>query len=165
MNAFMIFSKRHRPLVHEKYPNRDNRTVSKILGEWWYALGLEEKQKYHDLATQVKEAHFRAHPDWKWCNRERKKTGSSNRKEIEQHDYVSSNNDLDISDQMASECMDGKPLPLLSPTTPVMMRSIVNSEVDTVSLFIRRSVCFHLLRVCFKHVDQKNQVIFLIKQS
>uniref|UniRef100_A0A914W1L4 HMG box domain-containing protein n=1 Tax=Plectus sambesii TaxID=2011161 RepID=A0A914W1L4_9BILA len=35
MNAFMIFSKRHRPLVHEKFPNRDNRTVSKILGEWW----------------------------------------------------------------------------------------------------------------------------------
>lgn len=53
MNAFMIFSKRHRPLVHEKYPNRDNRTVSKILGKWWYALGCEQKQKYHDLATQV----------------------------------------------------------------------------------------------------------------
>lgn len=53
MNAFMIFSKRHRPLVHSKYPNRDNRTVSKILGEWWYALGAEEKAEYHKLATQV----------------------------------------------------------------------------------------------------------------
>ena len=52
MNAFMIFSKRHRPLVHEKHPNQDNRTVSKILGEWWYSLGPEEKQKYHDLANQ-----------------------------------------------------------------------------------------------------------------
>ncbi|VDP13427.1 unnamed protein product, partial [Onchocerca flexuosa] len=83
MNAFMIFSKRHRPLVHEKYPNRDNRTVSKILGEWWYALGPEEKQKYHDLATQVKEAHFRAHPDWKWCSRERKKTTNNIRLETE----------------------------------------------------------------------------------
>ena len=41
MNAFMIFSKRHRPLVHQKHPNQDNRTVSKILGEWWYALGPE----------------------------------------------------------------------------------------------------------------------------
>jgi len=53
MNAFMIFSKRHRPLVHQRHPNQDNRTVSKILGEWWYALGPEEKQKYHDLANQV----------------------------------------------------------------------------------------------------------------
>ncbi|CAH1261795.1 CIC [Branchiostoma lanceolatum] len=77
MNAFMIFSKRHRALVHQRHPNQDNRTVSKILGEWWYALGPREKQKYHDLAFQVKEAHFKAHPDWKWCNKERKKSSSS----------------------------------------------------------------------------------------
>lgn len=54
MNAFMIFSKRHRALVHQRHPNQDNRTVSKILGEWWYALGTEEKQKYHELASEVK---------------------------------------------------------------------------------------------------------------
>lgn len=77
MNAFMIFSKRHRPLVHEKHPNQDNRTVSKILGEWWYSLGAEEKQKYHDLANQVKEAHFKAHPEWKWCAKERRKSSTS----------------------------------------------------------------------------------------
>ena len=53
MNAFMIFSKRHRALVHQRHPKSDNRTVSKILGEWWYALGPKEKQKYHDLAFQV----------------------------------------------------------------------------------------------------------------
>ncbi|KAM6428562.1 protein capicua homolog isoform 1-T4 [Liasis olivaceus] len=76
MNAFMIFSKRHRALVHQRHPNQDNRTVSKILGEWWYALGAKEKQKYHDLAFQVKEAHFKAHPDWKWCNKDRKKSSS-----------------------------------------------------------------------------------------
>uniref|UniRef100_A0A8D0HBZ9 Protein capicua homolog n=1 Tax=Sphenodon punctatus TaxID=8508 RepID=A0A8D0HBZ9_SPHPU len=76
MNAFMIFSKRHRALVYQRHPNQDNRTVSKILGEWWYALGPKEKQKYHDLAFQVKEAHFKAHPDWKWCNKDRKKSSS-----------------------------------------------------------------------------------------
>lgn len=53
MNAFMIFSKRHRTLVHQRHPNQDNRTVSKILGEWWYALGPEEKQRYHALASEV----------------------------------------------------------------------------------------------------------------
>jgi len=77
MNAFMIFSKRHRAMVHQRHPNQDNRTVSKILGEWWYALPQEEKQKYHDLAHQVKEAHFKAHPDWKWCTKERKSSGGS----------------------------------------------------------------------------------------
>lgn len=53
MNAFMIFSKRHRPIVHQKYPNQDNRTVSKILGEWWYELKPEEKHKYQSLASEV----------------------------------------------------------------------------------------------------------------
>lgn len=77
MNAFMIFSKRHRAVVHQRHPNQDNRTVSKILGEWWYALGPEEKQKYHDLASEVKEAHFKAHPDWKWCSKDRRKSSTS----------------------------------------------------------------------------------------
>lgn len=53
MNAFMIFSKRHRSLVHERHPNQDNRTVSKILGEWWYALEADKKQEYHRLASEV----------------------------------------------------------------------------------------------------------------
>ena len=58
MNAFMIFSKRHRARVHERHPHQDNRTVSKILGEWWYALGSDEKQMYHELAHQVKRIFF-----------------------------------------------------------------------------------------------------------
>ncbi|XP_012530902.1 putative transcription factor capicua isoform X3 [Monomorium pharaonis] len=77
MNAFMIFSKRHRAVVHQRHPNQDNRTVSKILGEWWYALGPEEKQKYHELASEVKEAHFKAHPDWKWCSKDRRKSSTN----------------------------------------------------------------------------------------
>ncbi|XP_071959061.1 protein capicua homolog isoform X2 [Antedon mediterranea] len=88
MNAFMIFSKRHRALVHQRHPNQDNRAVSKILGEWWYALGTKEKQQYLDLASQVKEAHFKAHPDWKWCNRERKKSGDG-RKESDRKLFIS----------------------------------------------------------------------------
>jgi len=76
MNAFMLFSKRHRALVHQRHPNQDNRTVSKILGEWWYQLGPEEKQKYHALASEVKEAHFKANPGWKWCSRDRRKSSS-----------------------------------------------------------------------------------------
>lgn len=78
MNAFMIFSKRHRALVHQRHPNQDNRTVSKILGEWWYALKQDEKQKYHELASEVKEAHFKAHPDWKWCSKDRRKSSTTN---------------------------------------------------------------------------------------
>lgn len=31
------------------------------------------------LCSQVKEAHFKAHPDWKWCNKDRKKSSSEGR--------------------------------------------------------------------------------------
>ncbi|CAL7948398.1 unnamed protein product [Xylocopa violacea] len=90
MNAFMIFSKRHRALVHQRHPNQDNRTVSKILGEWWYALGPEEKQKYHDLASEVKEAHFKAHPDWKWCSKDRRKSSTTSFKGSESRGKLNS---------------------------------------------------------------------------
>ncbi|XP_058805177.1 uncharacterized protein LOC131672143 isoform X3 [Phymastichus coffea] len=96
MNAFMIFSKRHRALVHQRHPNQDNRTVSKILGEWWYALGAEEKQKYHDLASEVKEAHFKAHPDWKWCSKDRRKSSASSKLHEVRGKLETSNEETDI---------------------------------------------------------------------
>ncbi|KAJ8709245.1 hypothetical protein PYW07_009071 [Mythimna separata] len=77
MNAFMIFMKRHRQMVHQLHPNLDNRTASKILGEWWYLCKPEEKQKYKELASEVKAAHIKAHPEWQWCNKVRRKSSSS----------------------------------------------------------------------------------------
>lgn len=150
MNAFMIFSKRHRALVHQQHPNQDNRTVSKILGGWWYALKQDEKQKYHELASevrtfvscflarkqssstycsnwvifacgsQVKEAHFKAHPEWKWCNKDRRKssTGSAKMKSVSEenqngagggggggghNDSITNNQFLEVTIEMPDE--------------------------------------------------------------
>ncbi|XP_022914927.2 protein capicua homolog isoform X2 [Onthophagus taurus] len=106
MNAFMIFSKRHRALVHQQFPNQDNRTVSKILGEWWYALSPDKKKEYHELASEVKEAHFKAHPEWKWCNKDRRKssTGSGRSR-------LSSTGDI-------GEMGDGVPMSPHTPNSP-----------------------------------------------
>lgn len=93
MNAFMIFSKRHRAMVHQRHPNQDNRTVSKILGEWWYALEPKQKQLYYDLASKVKEAHFKAHPDWKWCSKDRKRSSTIATALKQQHDSQLSSTD------------------------------------------------------------------------
>jgi hypothetical protein len=71
MNAFMIFSQQHRPIVHSQHPNSDNRAVSKILGEKWYSLNNEEKKVYHDYASRLKQEHFKAHPEWKWRNKDK----------------------------------------------------------------------------------------------
>lgn len=95
MNAFMIFSKKHRKIVHKKHPNQDNRTVSKILGEWWYALKPDEKAKYHELATVVKDAHFKAHPEWKWCSKDRRKSSSSTKESRDRTDSIDGTDSLD----------------------------------------------------------------------
>lgn len=31
---------------------------------------------FYWFILQVKEAHFKAHPDWKWCSKERKKSNT-----------------------------------------------------------------------------------------
>ena len=66
MNAFLIFCKRHRSVVKSKYPHLENRSITKILGEWWAALDGEQKQTYTELARQYKEAFMKANPHFKW---------------------------------------------------------------------------------------------------
>lgn len=68
-NSFILFSRKYRPKVHQLHPNSDNRTVSKILGQWWYSLDQSEKNKYKVEAFQQKEDHFKKHPEWKWCSK------------------------------------------------------------------------------------------------
>lgn len=53
MNAFLIFCKKHRAFVRKKYPHLENRSVTKILGEWWANLEPTEKASYTELAKQV----------------------------------------------------------------------------------------------------------------
>ncbi|XP_056645584.1 putative transcription factor capicua isoform X2 [Diorhabda sublineata] len=114
MNAFMIFSKRHRGLVHQRHPNQDNRTVSKILGEWWYALGPNEKKQYHELASEVKEAHFKAHPEWKWCNKDRRKSSTgSGRSKLSSAGDSGEPSDLPISPKVPSPSHNTEPSKLL----------------------------------------------------
>ncbi|CAG9860132.1 unnamed protein product [Phyllotreta striolata] len=65
-NAFLIFCKKHRPIVREKYPNLENRAVTKILGEWWALLNSTEKLPYNNLAKEYKDAFLSANPDFRW---------------------------------------------------------------------------------------------------
>ncbi|XP_023725272.1 uncharacterized protein LOC111874205 isoform X2 [Cryptotermes secundus] len=66
MNAFLIFCKRHRGVVRDRYPHLENRSITKILGEWWANLEQPEKASYTELARQYKEAFLKANPDFKW---------------------------------------------------------------------------------------------------
>lgn len=53
MNAFLIFCKKHRPIVRDKFPNLENRAVTRILGEWWALLDIKDRQPFTDLAKEV----------------------------------------------------------------------------------------------------------------
>lgn len=66
MNAFLIFCKKHRPVVRRKFLSLENRAVTKILGEWWALLEVGEKEAYTTLAREYKDAFFNANPNFKW---------------------------------------------------------------------------------------------------
>lgn len=143
MNAFMIFSKRHRAMVHQQHPNQDNRTVSKILGEWWYALKSDEKTKYHELASEVKEAHFKAHPEWKWCSKDRRKSSSSTK---DSRERINSLDGADSFDEKSPNTpADGPsdilPTTLSSLTEDVEMGDENNHENQKLGKFWEAPLC------------------------
>lgn len=68
MNSFMLFSQEQRAKIHLANPNRDNRNVSKILGEKWYSLSPHEQEQYKIRAKQLRHEHFKQNPSFKWTN-------------------------------------------------------------------------------------------------
>ena len=56
INAFMLFSREERAKIHSENPHQDNRNVSKILGEKWYSLSIQDQQLYKTRAQQVNDS-------------------------------------------------------------------------------------------------------------
>jgi hypothetical protein len=52
--------------MREKYPDIDNKDISKMLGKEWKSLSAEKKKIYYDKAAIVSDQHKRDHPDWKF---------------------------------------------------------------------------------------------------
>lgn len=103
-NSFILFSRKYRPLVHQRHPNSDNRTVSKILGQWWYNLDQSEKNKYKVEAFQQKEDHFKKHPEWKWCSKSQSSPSAT-----------TSNNGSGDRRNSSSSAIFSPPIPLSAP--------------------------------------------------
>lgn len=53
ITAFTVFSKKHRAAVERQQPNCDRRTVRKVTADWWHALAVNEKLRYHEMASKV----------------------------------------------------------------------------------------------------------------
>uniref|UniRef100_A0A182VCU1 HMG box domain-containing protein n=1 Tax=Anopheles merus TaxID=30066 RepID=A0A182VCU1_ANOME len=53
MNAFLIFCKRHRTMLKNRFPE-ENRAISIKLGKWWRMLTTEQKKPFQLLSKEVR---------------------------------------------------------------------------------------------------------------
>ncbi|KAF0990023.1 hypothetical protein HZS_2390 [Henneguya salminicola] len=73
MNGFMLFARSLRLQLISENPGKDNRVISKLLGEKWKELSEEEKKKYSNEAKAISEKRMKVNPlCWKRKNVPRK---------------------------------------------------------------------------------------------
>ena len=79
LNSYMLFAKLNRQKFKEKWPGKDNKTITSDLGVAWKALGLEEQYKcewivdYEELAEKIKLMHGQYFPDYQYDPKRKKK--------------------------------------------------------------------------------------------
>lgn len=66
MNSFMVFAQETRKALRERYPQTDNKEISKMLGQKWKSLTAAQKEEYAKQAHALAEQHKKDHPDWKF---------------------------------------------------------------------------------------------------
>lgn len=57
-NSFILFRCAIKDAVKKKYPNKNNNEISKTIGNMWHALSNEEKKRYRNKATDLKNSYF-----------------------------------------------------------------------------------------------------------
>ena len=95
-------------------------------------MSPEGKKKYQDLANQVKEAHFKAHPEWKWCSkseRQRRKSSTSSL-DLSCKEKINLNSDADNTEtESENEVFEQKFV--LGPT-PAQKKRLSPDEMDKI---------------------------------
>uniref|UniRef100_A0A182SYR6 HMG box domain-containing protein n=1 Tax=Anopheles maculatus TaxID=74869 RepID=A0A182SYR6_9DIPT len=66
MNAFLLFCKRHRPVL-KKHFHEENRAITKKLGKWWKKLPAQQRAPYQKLSEEHKTKFLDVNPDFRWC--------------------------------------------------------------------------------------------------
>ena len=72
MNAFFVWSRKMRKKIASENPKMLSFEISKLLGTQWKALTDEEKRPYIDEAKQMREAHIKKHPNYKYISKRKK---------------------------------------------------------------------------------------------
>ncbi|CAB3400522.1 unnamed protein product [Caenorhabditis bovis] len=73
MNAFMVWSQIRRQEISSTGGKFHNSDISKMLGAEWRKMADEEKLPFVQKARELREEHFREHPDYVYRPRRRKR--------------------------------------------------------------------------------------------
>lgn len=74
MNAFMLWSKEKRRKISSVDPSLHNSHISKILGEEWKRLPMQDKDPYIKQSKLLMDKHKQEHPDYHYKPRQNKLT-------------------------------------------------------------------------------------------
>ncbi len=67
-----------------RYPNLENRNITKILGEWWSNLNPEEKDPFNTLAVTYKEYLMREQPNIRWRTKQQQQQQQQQQQNVNQ---------------------------------------------------------------------------------
>jgi hypothetical protein len=79
----------------------------------------------------VKEAHFKAHPEWKWCSKERRKSSTSGGLPIKDKEKDFGRNRMCSADESAADAIAGIASLPSTPGVSTVGRGFFHSEVVT----------------------------------
>ncbi|KAL6858177.1 hypothetical protein ACO1O0_005633 [Amphichorda felina] len=65
-NAYILYRKERHTIVKEANPGITNNEISQVLGSAWNTESREVRQKYKDMADEIKRALLEAHPDYQY---------------------------------------------------------------------------------------------------
>ncbi|XP_016307053.1 transcription factor Sox-19a-like isoform X1 [Sinocyclocheilus anshuiensis] len=80
MNAFILWSKIHRPALSKANPYASNCDISVQLGLEWHKLSEEQKKPYYEEARRIMAQHMEKYPDWVYQPCRVKKKHSASRR-------------------------------------------------------------------------------------
>eukprot|EP00794_Sanderia_malayensis_P006266 gene6266-6986_t len=82
MNGFMLFAKKMRIELTQKFPGKDNRAISKVLGEQWRSLSTGERQDFANKAKVMADERRKINPDC-WKRKRKKSKGGEAEHEVD----------------------------------------------------------------------------------
>ncbi|ORX52313.1 HMG-box [Hesseltinella vesiculosa] len=110
-NAYLLFNKELRPKLLEEHESLSVASISKMISDQWKSLPPDEKNRYIQMAAQLKDELLKKHPDYVYTRRSRAelervgyKSKSLKRQQnppVTQHDHTAPEHALQLDPSIA----------------------------------------------------------------